>query len=196
MPVSRGSERILVVENNPDIRDLVARQALTTSGYQVKTATTASTAIQLEMTFSPDLIITNLHLPDLSGIDLLVALSSQGTDLPVILIAEQGMEADVIQAFRLGASDYLNWPARKAEVLAAVERALKNVRFRREREELEKQIKQTNFERQRRVRELTTIFFSGESCYLGDGPAPTAEQNPRWCCIRQRGRSRVAAVAR
>jgi DNA-binding response OmpR family regulator len=124
-------ERVLLVENDPDISDLIARQTLQALGYRVEVAQTAASALQAAARFSPDVVITNLNLPGLSGKDLLVALSSQGLDIPVIVIAMKGMESDVIQAFRLGATDYLIWPAREAEVVSAVERVLKQVRAKR-----------------------------------------------------------------
>jgi two-component system NtrC family sensor kinase len=156
-------ERILLVESDPEISDLVARQTLQAMGYQVQVARAAATAIQEVSRYSPDIILTDLHLPDLSGKDLLVALNSQGITAPVIIIAHQGMEEDMIQAFRLGASDYLFWPMREAEIVSAVERVLKQVRSRRERETLARQLKQTNDELQHRVRELTTIFAIGKA---------------------------------
>jgi two-component system NtrC family sensor kinase len=156
-------ERILLVESDPEICDQIARQTLQAMGYQVQVTRQASSAIQEAARFAPDIVVTNLNLPDLSGKDLLVALSSQGVNAPVIVIAQKGMEGDLIQAFRLGATDYLLWPARDAEVAAAVERVLKQVRSRRERETLARQLKQTNDELQQRVRELTTIFAIGKA---------------------------------
>jgi two-component system, NtrC family, sensor kinase len=156
-------ERVLLVENDPEISDLIARQTLQAVGYQVQVSRSASQAIQSAPQFSPDIIITNMNLPDLSGKDLLVALNSQGVIAPVIVIAYKGMEGDLVQAFRLGATDYLLWPMREAEVVAAVERVLKQVRARRERESLARQLKQTNDELQQRVRELTTIFAIGKA---------------------------------
>jgi CheY-like chemotaxis protein len=99
----------------------------------------------------------------LSGKDLLVAFSSQGITTPIIVLAEKGQEHNVIQAFRLGASDYLMLPLREAEVVSAVERALKQVRQNRSREKLDQQLKQTNAELQHRLRELTTIFAVGRA---------------------------------
>lgn len=156
-------ERILLVESDPEICDLIARQTLLALGYQVQVARQAANAIQEASRFAPDIVITDISLPDLSGKDLLVALNSQGVSAPVIVIAQKGMENDLIQAFRLGATDYLLWPAREAEVVAAVERVLKQVRARRERETLARQLKQTNDELQQRVRELTTIFAIGKA---------------------------------
>jgi two-component system NtrC family sensor kinase len=156
-------ERILLVESDPEISDLIARQTLQAMGYQVQVARVASTAIQEAARFAPDIIIANLNLPDLSGKDLLVALAAQGVTAPLIIIAQKGMESDLIQAFRLGATDYLLYPMREAEVVSAVERVMRQVRSRRERETLARQLKQTNDELQQRVRELTTIFAIGKA---------------------------------
>lgn len=156
-------ERILIVESDPTISDLIARQTLAPLGYQVRISAEATSALQDAIQFNPDLIIANLNLPGLSGKDLLVAFSSQGLEMPVIVLAEKGMEGDIIQAFRLGAADFLTYPIREAEVVAAVERILKQVRARREKEQLSRQLAQTNQELQRRVRELTTIFAIGKA---------------------------------
>lgn len=121
-----SGEHILLVESDLNIIDLVARQTLQTLGYYVDVANNAVQALRLAILTPPDLIITNLNLPDLSGKDLLVALTSQGITAPIILVAERGSESDLVQAFRLGATDYLLWPARDAEIAATVERGLKN----------------------------------------------------------------------
>lgn len=161
--MSPEQERILVADSDPTNSELIVRQTLRPMGYKVHVVRTAGEAIQQAITFSPDIIIANLNLPDLSGKDLLVALTSQGIAVPVIVIANRGAEYDLIQAFRLGASDYLISPIREAEVISAVERVLKQMRARRERERLEKQLNQTNQELQQRVRELTTIYSIGKA---------------------------------
>jgi two-component system, NtrC family, sensor kinase len=158
-----AKERILVVESDPKISDFIAEQTLIPLGYRIEIARVAGEAIQRSAQFAPDLIIANLNLPGLSGKDLLVALSSQGIDVPVIVIAKKGAESDLIQAFRLGAADYLLWPFREAELISAVERAVAQVRSRREREQLAKKLHQANNEMQQRVRELTTIYSIGKA---------------------------------
>ena len=156
-------ERILVVESDPDISDLIASQALRPLGYQVTVVTDAGSAIKEAAQTAPDVVIANLNLPGLSGKDLLVGLASQGNRIPVILIAERGQEQAIIQAFRLGAADYLLWPLRDAEVVSAVERVIKQVREERGRKQLEAQLKFANEELQRKVRELTNIIAIGKA---------------------------------
>lgn len=198
-------ERILLVESDPEISDLIARQTLQALGYQVQVARVAATAIQEAARFAPDIIITNLNLPDLSGKDLLVALSSQGVEAPVIAIAQKGMEGDLIQAFRLGATDYLLWPMREAEIASAIERVIRQVRARRERETLARQLKQTNDELQQRVRELTTIFAIGKAVTsitnqrdlfekIVEGAVYVTEADSGWLLLREE-RSKVFSLA-
>lgn len=156
-------ERILLVESDPDISDLIARQALKPLGYQVDIVMDAGSAIKKALQTPPDLVIANLNLPGLSGKDLLVALSSQGSTAPLIVIAGKGQEQDVIQAFRLGANDVLLWPAREAEVVSAVERVLTQVREMHARRRLDGQLKDANEELQNKVRELTFIVAVGKA---------------------------------
>ena len=156
-------ERILLIESDPDIREFIVHQALQPFGYQVQVADDASSAIMQTAQSSPDLVIVDLNLTGLSGKDLLVAFNSQGLQVPVIIIAEKGQENNVIQAFRLGGTDYLLWPARETEVVAAVERGLKQVRERVARQKLDTKLQETNQELQRSVRELTTIFAVGKA---------------------------------
>lgn len=156
-------ERVLVVDEDPDVLDLLEKQVLTPLGYEVARANDAASAIQHALVFAPDLIIASLTLPGLSGKDLLVALRSQGMELPTLVMAHEGMEADAIQAFRLGASDYLVKPLREAEVVAAVERAIHETRLRGERQRLAQQLSESNRQLERRVRELTTLFGIGKA---------------------------------
>ena len=169
--MDNAKERVLVVEPDLEISDIVSRQTLIPMGYNVQVVGAAAQAIQEAVRFAPDVIITDLNLPGLSGKDLLVGLSAQGIEVPVVVIANKDMENDVIQAFRLGAADFISQPVREAEVVTAVERVLKQTRSRREKDQLTRQLNQTNQELQRRVRELTTIFAIGKAVTSITDPA-------------------------
>ncbi len=158
-----ASDRILIIENDPLISDFIAHQALQAAGYQPLVIEDAGAAIPKIIQVMPDVIIVNIALPGLSAKDLLVALNSQNIESPVIILAQKGKESNIIDAFRLGASDYLFWPVREAEIINVVERALKQVHARRERDRLARQLEQTNQELQARVRELTTILSLGKA---------------------------------
>ena len=121
-------EQILIVESDPDISDLVGRQALQLLGYKVTVTGDAGAAIKLAIENHPDLILANLNLHGLSGKDLIAALTSQGITAPLVVIAEKGQEQSVIQSFRLGAVDAILWPAHDVEVVRVVEHALQQTR--------------------------------------------------------------------
>jgi DNA-binding response OmpR family regulator len=189
-------ERILIVENDPDISDLIARQALKPLGYQTVVVTDATSALQEALKTPPDLIIANLNLAGLSGKDLLVAFSSQGVRAPIVVVAEKGQESDAIQAFRLGAADTIFWPIRDAEVVAVVERALNQTREGRARQKLDLQLKDTNSELQRKVRELITILSIGKAVVsvtnqrqlfdrILEGAQQVSEADISWLLLRE-----------
>jgi two-component system NtrC family sensor kinase len=191
-------ERVLVVDEDPDVLDLLARQVLEPMGYLVATADDAGAAIQQALNFNPDLIVASLTLPGLSGKDLLVALRSQGMDLPMLVTAAEGMEGDAIQAFRLGARDYLVKPLREAEVVAAIERALNDVRLRHERSQLADELAESNSQLERRVRELTTLYGIGKAvtstthqaqlfAKLVEGSLYVTEADMGWVLLRDEG---------
>jgi len=201
-----SGEHILLVESDLNIIDLVARQTLQTLGYYVDVANNAVQALRLAILTPPDLIITNLNLPDLSGKDLLVALTSQGITAPIILVAERGSESDLVQAFRLGATDYLLWPARDAEIAATVERGLKIVRERRARQRLDKQLQLANRELQRKVHELTTILGIGKAVVsitdqrilfdrIVEGAVQVSDADMGWLLLRRERKNNFLLVS-
>ena len=199
--MSSAGDRILLVEDDPKISDLIARQTLKSVGYQVDVVSDASSAIKKALQTPPDLIIANINLPGLSTKDLLVALTSQGVDTPLLVIANKGQEHDIIQAFRLGAADYILWPARDAEVLSVVERVFARVRNARENQRLDLQVSDMNEQLQRKVRELTAIINLGKAVIsitdqkvlfqkIVDGAAQVANTGIAWLLVRdQTGRT-------
>jgi DNA-binding response OmpR family regulator len=156
-------DRILLIEHDAKISDLIARQTLIPVGYYVDVVSDSSAAIKQALLAPPDLIVADLNLPGLSAKDMLVAFAAQGITTPVLVVASQGQEQDIIQAFRLGAADYLMWPAREAEVLSAVERLLSRVHEVRDRQRLDLKLGQANEELQRRRHELNTLLGIGKT---------------------------------
>ena len=161
--MAASKEIILIVENDPNISDLLDRQTLTPLGYQVKVVSDANKAIQNAVNLSPDLIMLNLDLVGISGKDLLVGLHAQNPETPLIVLAEKDAQQDVMQALRLGASDYLFLPLREAEAVAAVERGLKQVRGVNDRARLDQRLKAMNAELERKVHELRTMLSIGKA---------------------------------
>jgi DNA-binding response OmpR family regulator len=161
MPAS--IERILIADEDPDVLDLLSRQTLSALGYKTAIASNGPAAIQQVITFQPDIVIASLTLPGLTAKEMLVALRAQGLVSPMIITAPEGQEMLALQAFRLGARDYLTKPLREAEVVSSVERALGESRLARERDALAKRLSEANQQLERRVKELTLLYGIGKA---------------------------------
>jgi two-component system phosphate regulon response regulator PhoB len=118
--------RILVVEDEPDIAALVAYQ-LAHASYQVRTATTGREALRAVETDPPDLIVLDLMLPEMSGLDVLRTLRSRDETraLPVVVLTARREEEDRIRGLELGADDYLSKPFSPRELVLRVEAVLR-----------------------------------------------------------------------
>lgn len=162
MIMSPEQDRILVIETDPQIVDMLARQTLQAAGYQVSVISDPSAAIEQVTEYDPDVILAGSSLPGLSGNDLLVALRSQEISTPVIFLARKGMENEIIQSIRLGAADYLLMPARETEILTVVEQALKNVREVRERGQAFIQLQDENQDLRRQLDEKDRLLELGK----------------------------------
>ncbi|MFU8770904.1 MAG: response regulator, partial [Anaerolineales bacterium] len=161
--------RILLVELDHNVGNLLQRQILEPLGYQMTRVESVADAMGKISSFSPDLIITNLSLPGLSGNDLLVALTSQGIDIPVVVMARKGMENNIIRAFRLGACDYLSLPLRETEVVTVTKRVLNQRKAQDARDQLISEFKQTNLVLQHRLDRLTaTLSLPKASALVSD----------------------------
>ncbi|HLF03060.1 MAG TPA: response regulator, partial [Anaerolineales bacterium] len=160
---SNRKSKILVIDDDLESLDLIAKQVLEPLGYSVATATEGGTGLQQAVTAAPEILIVSLSLQHgLSGKDVLAALRSQGFDSPIIVIAPKNDEAQALGAFRLGARDYLVRPLREAEIVTAVDRVLDDGRLRRDRATLQQQLQQANADLEQRVRELTTLSGVGK----------------------------------
>ncbi len=115
------SAYILVVEDEPDISALVAFH-LAREGYRVRTAADGREALQIIEREQPILVVLDLMLPGMSGLDLLKTLRSQPgfENLPVILLTARREEADRIEGLRLGADDYVPKPFSPEELVLRV----------------------------------------------------------------------------
>lgn len=156
-------EMILVVTEDPAVSELIAQQVLLPQGYQVQVAHDGATALQSALKTAPDVVLASLELPGLSGRDLMAALRTQGLESAMIAIGPRGADSQAVQAFRLGAKDYVGQPLREAELVASLDRALSEVRLRRERETLAQRLAAANQQLEKRVKELTTLAGIGKA---------------------------------
>jgi len=134
------AQRIMLICDQPETIEWLIQQALSDRSHHVHLARNIAQALQDLNRFSPHLILCSLALTGLSCKDLLVALSAQSLSIPVILLAEKGCESKLIQALRLGASDFILLPAKETEVWGVIERTLARSRLREERNRLEQDL--------------------------------------------------------
>lgn len=116
---------ILVVEDEKPIRNFI-RISLDTQGYRVIESSTGNEAMALTMSYNPELIILDLGLPDIDGIEIIRKIR-EFKDTPIIIVSARGQDRDKIDALDLGADDYLSKPFSMGELLARVRVLLRRV---------------------------------------------------------------------
>ena len=119
-----AKENILVVEDEEAIRELV-RYNLNREGYSVQEADSGEKALQLSKNKLPDLLILDLMLPEIDGLELCKRLKSdtRTKHIPIVMLTAKGEEADIVTGLELGADDYITKPF-SPRVLVARVRAL------------------------------------------------------------------------
>ncbi|HZY30510.1 MAG TPA: sigma-54 dependent transcriptional regulator, partial [Candidatus Methylomirabilis sp.] len=115
--------RVLVVDDEQAMREFLT-MLLEKQGHRVITAAEGEQALQLVAEEPPDLVISDLRMPNVDGIALLAGIRKQYPELPVILITAYASSDSTIQAMRLGADDYITKPFRIEEIRLVVEKAL------------------------------------------------------------------------
>jgi two-component system KDP operon response regulator KdpE len=116
--------KILVVDDEPPIRKLL-RMGLTSQGYQVLEAPSGKTALEL-LAKKPNLVILDLGLPDIDGLELLRRIRHREDSLPVVVLSSRGDEAGKVAALDLGADDYVTKPFGMDELFARMRAALRH----------------------------------------------------------------------
>lgn len=109
---------VLIVEDEPSYLDAL-RITLEPEGFTVETAPTGREGLAAFETTRPDVILLDLMLPDISGLDVLRTIRRH-SDLPVIVVSAKSAEADIVAALELGADDYLTKPYSSRELVARI----------------------------------------------------------------------------
>ncbi len=123
------SERILVIEDDPSIlRGLQLN--LTMEGYAVRSAADGETGLQLARSERFDLLVVDVMLPRLGGLELIRELRRDDADLPVLILSAKGQETDKVAGLQLGADDYMVKPFSLKELLARIGALLRRRRAR------------------------------------------------------------------
>ena len=116
--------RVLVVDDEPPIRKLL-RMGLSTQGYEILEAPNGKTALEL-LAENPDLIILDLGLPDVQGLELLRTIRERNENVPIVVLSSRGDERAKVEALDLGADDYVTKPFGMEELLARMRAALRH----------------------------------------------------------------------
>src|SRR5215467_8727733 len=106
--MSSPPAKVLVIDDEPPIRKLL-RMGLSAQGYHILEAPNGRTALDL-LEQKPDLIILDLGLPDMQGLDLLRMVRARNEGIPIVVLSSRGDEAGKVQALDLGADDYVTKP--------------------------------------------------------------------------------------
>lgn len=133
---------ILVVDDEEPIRQTVGFY-LEDNDYNVLGAENGRVALEIFQQKKPDLVLVDLRMPEMDGLDVLSQITKQSPDTPVIVISGTGIIADVVEALHLGAWDYLVKPIEDMSVLLhAVHKALERTRLIRENREYSQQLEE------------------------------------------------------
>jgi len=116
--------RVLVIDDEPPIRKLL-RMGLGSQGYEVIEAATGRAGLDL-LAEQPGLVILDLGLPDIDGLDVLQTMRSRNESVPIVVLSSRGDEISKVKALDLGADDYVTKPFGMDELLARMRAAVRH----------------------------------------------------------------------
>jgi two-component system, OmpR family, KDP operon response regulator KdpE len=125
MPAGGEKPKILVVDDEPQIAR-VLKTTLSARGYSVRTASDGDDALQVMKSWTPDLVITDLRMPNMDGVELCRNLRAK-SGIPIIVLSVRNEERTKVEALDAGADDYVTKPFSVDELLARVRAALRRV---------------------------------------------------------------------
>lgn len=136
--------KILLIDDDASVRRSIST-FLSDSGFKIIEAANGSEGVLLFQNESPDLVLCDLRMPDMDGLDVIREVTLKSSVTPVIVISGYGEIGDAVQALRLGAADYLMKPIKDLEVLEySVRRGLKQAALIAENDNYSKQLESTN----------------------------------------------------
>jgi two-component system alkaline phosphatase synthesis response regulator PhoP len=124
--------KVLVVEDEPDMV-LGLKDNFEFEGYEVVTAPDGAAGLERARSQKPDLLILDIMLPKLSGLEVCKTLRGEGYDKPIIMLTARGQEIDKVVGLELGADDYVTKPFSIRELLARVRAVLRRTEGRKQR---------------------------------------------------------------
>ncbi|MBX3300623.1 MAG: sigma-54-dependent Fis family transcriptional regulator [Nitrospira sp.] len=131
---------ILIVDDNGDTQAQL-RGVLSKEGYEIDAAANGQAALGVVTRQVPDLVMSDINMPELDGLSLLEELRSRGYDMPVILMTAYGSLKTAVDGIRAGAFDYISKPFILNDVRLVVRRALEDTQLSRENQQLREQLR-------------------------------------------------------
>jgi two-component system alkaline phosphatase synthesis response regulator PhoP len=117
------ADRILIIEDDPDIAAF-ERQFLERAGFETKIAYTGSSGLEIEPQFQPAVVLLDVELPDISGLDVCTSLANS-SDAFILMVSAHSSEGDVLKGLGLGADDYIAKPFSGNELVARIQSFLR-----------------------------------------------------------------------
>jgi two-component system response regulator RegX3 len=117
------SDRVLIIEDDPEVAAF-ERAILERNGYEVRIAPTGSAGLEVEATFKPAVVLLDVELPDISGLDVCTSLANT-SDAFILMVSAHSSENDVLRGLGLGADDYIRKPFSGNELVARVQSFLR-----------------------------------------------------------------------
>jgi len=135
------TERILIIDDELDMLMLLKMIIEDSTSYQVRTTNSPTEALKLIHNVHYDLVITDLKMPGIDGMELFAELKKEDPKLPVILITAYGSREAADEAVREGIADFITKPFKKERILISIRKALELSRLRKENLELRTKLK-------------------------------------------------------
>lgn len=134
-------EKILLVDDEPDMLKLINKIVSEKTQYETVSTNNPVEALDLVKRGGVDLVITDLKMPGLDGIELLEAVRDFDESIPVIFITAYGTAQSAVEAIQKGGFDFITKPFRKEQILFTINKAMKMVRLERENKDLKERLK-------------------------------------------------------
>ncbi len=161
-----AQERILVIEDSFETQQLLAELVLEPNNYRPLAAMDGEEGLRMALEEKPDLIVLDMQLPKMNGLEVMRRLKKRNVAIPIIFTTIRESVELVVQAFRLGARDYVIKPFGPLEMQEAIRRVLSSTTFREERDQLTQKLLQVNKQLERQLQELNIIYTIGRSVTL------------------------------
>ncbi len=156
-------ELVLVVDDSAEIRHFLVQYVLAPLGYRTITAADGLDGLQMAVAQKPDLMIVDVQMPHMSGLELLRRLHQRQLRIPVVLATAHGSEQVAVEAFRLGVRDYVIKPFVIEEIQRIITQIFRESRLERDRDQLVEELTRANHRLRQQAQEVNVLYGIGKS---------------------------------